>query len=171
MDFWRNPQTSLKLCEISASQINVCYNTQFSRCLQSSSKISMLKEGKSVSNDALIPGMFSWTRLSMIYIILKLHLWHLNYLSKTVQKGFADIIFWIWIRVQMAKSMSLQRQHWLPNNIKLEAHSSPETKLTGRNVFDWNTGNISKGACTGWERLIRSHSSARFCFELSGNLN
>ena len=24
---------------------------------------------------------------------------------------------------------------------------------------------------TGWVRLIRSHSSARFCFELSGNLN
>ena len=24
---------------------------------------------------------------------------------------------------------------------------------------------------TGWERLIRSHSSARFCFELSGNSN
>ena len=24
---------------------------------------------------------------------------------------------------------------------------------------------------TGRERLIRSHSSARFCFELSGNLN
>ena len=24
---------------------------------------------------------------------------------------------------------------------------------------------------TGWELLIRSHSSARFCFELSGNLN
>ena len=24
---------------------------------------------------------------------------------------------------------------------------------------------------TGWEWLIRSHSSARFCFELSGNLN
>ena len=24
---------------------------------------------------------------------------------------------------------------------------------------------------TGWERLIRSHSSARFCFELSRNLN
>ena len=25
--------------------------------------------------------------------------------------------------------------------------------------------------CTGRERLIRSHSSARFCFELSGNSN
>ena len=24
---------------------------------------------------------------------------------------------------------------------------------------------------TGWERLIRSHLSARFCFELSGNSN
>ena len=24
---------------------------------------------------------------------------------------------------------------------------------------------------TGWARLIRSHSSGRFCFELSGNLN
>ena len=24
---------------------------------------------------------------------------------------------------------------------------------------------------TGWERLIRSHLSARFCFELTGNLN
>ena len=24
---------------------------------------------------------------------------------------------------------------------------------------------------TGWEQLIRSHSSARFCFELSGNSN
>ena len=24
---------------------------------------------------------------------------------------------------------------------------------------------------TGWERLIRSHSSAKFCFELSGNSN
>ena len=24
---------------------------------------------------------------------------------------------------------------------------------------------------TGWARLIRSHSSARFCFELSGNSN
>ena len=24
---------------------------------------------------------------------------------------------------------------------------------------------------TGWERLIRSHSSARFCFKLSGNSN
>ena len=29
-------------------------------------------------------------------------------------------------------------------------------------------GNLSN---TGWERLIRSHSSARFCFELSGNSN
>ena len=28
---------------------------------------------------------------------------------------------------------------------------------------------ISKMSDTGWERLIRSHSSARFCFELSGN--
>ena len=27
------------------------------------------------------------------------------------------------------------------------------------------------GANTGWERLIRSHSSARFYFELSGNSN
>ena len=27
------------------------------------------------------------------------------------------------------------------------------------------------GITTGWERLIQSHSSARFCFELSGNLN
>ena len=26
-------------------------------------------------------------------------------------------------------------------------------------------------AVTGWERLIRSHSSARFCFELSGSSN
>ena len=26
-------------------------------------------------------------------------------------------------------------------------------------------------SCTGRERLIRSHSSARFCFELSGNSN
>ena len=25
--------------------------------------------------------------------------------------------------------------------------------------------------CTGWERLIRCHSSARFCFELSGDSN
>ena len=30
---------------------------------------------------------------------------------------------------------------------------------------------ILKIISTGWERLIRSHSSARFCFELSGNLN
>ena len=28
-----------------------------------------------------------------------------------------------------------------------------------------------KCTITGRERLIRSHSSARFCFELSGNLN
>ena len=27
------------------------------------------------------------------------------------------------------------------------------------------------GGCTGQERLIRSHSSARFCFEISGNSN
>ena len=26
-------------------------------------------------------------------------------------------------------------------------------------------------SCTGWERLIQSHSSARFCFELRGNSN
>ena len=30
---------------------------------------------------------------------------------------------------------------------------------------------ISHYGGTGWVRLIRSHSSARFCFELSGNLN
>ena len=30
---------------------------------------------------------------------------------------------------------------------------------------------ISATDITGWERLIRSHSSARFCFELSGNSN
>ena len=29
----------------------------------------------------------------------------------------------------------------------------------------------SEPSDTGWERLIRSHSSARFCFELSGNSN
>ena len=28
-----------------------------------------------------------------------------------------------------------------------------------------------RNSITGWERLIRSHSLARFCFELSGNLN
>ena len=32
------------------------------------------------------------------------------------------------------------------------------------------TGSCHIGV-TGRERLIRSHSSARFCFELSGNLN
>ena len=32
------------------------------------------------------------------------------------------------------------------------------------------SGSIMK-ICTGQERLIRSHSSARFCFELSGNSN
>ena len=31
---------------------------------------------------------------------------------------------------------------------------------------------IPRQVCgTGWERLIRSHSSARFSFELSGNSN
>ena len=30
---------------------------------------------------------------------------------------------------------------------------------------------FSVSVYTGWVRLIRSHSSARFCFELSGNLN
>ena len=30
---------------------------------------------------------------------------------------------------------------------------------------------ISQELITGRARLIRSHSSARFCFELSGNLN
>ena len=30
---------------------------------------------------------------------------------------------------------------------------------------------LSVSAITGRERLIRSHSSARFCFELSGNSN
>ena len=30
---------------------------------------------------------------------------------------------------------------------------------------------VSLVAYTGRERLIRSHSSARFCFELSGNSN
>ena len=30
---------------------------------------------------------------------------------------------------------------------------------------------IFKKSYTDWERLIRSHSSARFCFELSGNSN
>ena len=39
-------------------------------------------------------------------------------------------------------------------------------KITGRNVFSY-----FKKIYTGWERLIRSRSSARFCFELSGNSN
>ena len=35
---------------------------------------------------------------------------------------------------------------------------------------EWADGNIVNGN-TGRERLIRSHSSARFSFELSGNSN
>ena len=37
-------------------------------------------------------------------------------------------------------------------------------------IMDFETA-ISLLYGTGWERLIRSHSSARFCFELSGNSN
>ena len=38
--------------------------------------------------------------------------------------------------------------------------------VMGVGVMLWDMGGD-----TGQERLIRSHSSARFCFELSGNLN
>ena len=31
--------------------------------------------------------------------------------------------------------------------------------------------NVQCNGVTGWARLIRNHSSARFCFELSGNSN
>ena len=41
----------------------------------------------------------------------------------------------------------------------------PPNTRSGRYANNQNRQN------TGWVRLIRSHSSARFCFELSGNLN
>ena len=56
-------------------------------------------------------------------------------------------------------------------------------KFNWRTVASWHTysaetiseqgcSNLSvKKGATGWEWLIRSHSSARFCFQLSGNLN
>ena len=45
--------------------------------------------------------------------------------------------------------------------------SSVHNLLWMIDIAMWTCGH----ADTGWERLIQSHSSARFCFELSGNLN
>ena len=44
------------------------------------------------------------------------------------------------------------------------------SKFSSVKTFNLNFVRIYKFH-TGRERLIRSHSSARFCFELSGNLN
>ena len=45
------------------------------------------------------------------------------------------------------------------------------TVLTNRRAHVYFSAPTRKDPYTGWERLIRSHSSARFCFELSGNSN
>ena len=55
------------------------------------------------------------------------------------------------------------------NNWKMSLDQS-EKKVNSL-VTSKTSGILDINCITGWERLIRSHSSARFCFELSGNSN
>ena len=48
---------------------------------------------------------------------------------------------------------------------------SGKTTISKKVHSDWVQGFFTAVTITGRERLIRSHSSARFCFELSGNSN
>ena len=54
---------------------------------------------------------------------------------------------------------------WFPSGIQWHIVSKPAISYSTRFI------NCDVQCCTGRERLIRSHSSARFCFELSGNSN
>ena len=55
----------------------------------------------------------------------------------------------------------------------MQSHGSSSKQLhsKGIQVLNENPFFTFIIIATGWERLIRSHSSARFCFELSGNSN
>ena len=51
-------------------------------------------------------------------------------------------------------------------------HNTCRGYISPDHLFNWSSsGSKGQNRATGWERLIRSHSLARFSFELSGNLN
>ena len=60
-----------------------------------------------------------------------------------------------------------EQPHDLENSI--DSQNNADSPVTSP-VREELSSRIDKTS-TGRERLIRSHSSARFCFELSGNLN
>ena len=51
------------------------------------------------------------------------------------------------------------------------ASNLSDTSESSHSLTDGTKVDQPNFTCTGRERLIRSHSSARFCFELSGNSN
>ena len=73
--------------------------------------------------------------------------------------------------VPSAANVSQTRFLWV-DNIKLIVSISPNWQCEDvcRKTIE-NQHHVEIHDVTGRERLIRSHSSARFCFELSGNSN
>ena len=71
---------------------------------------------------------------------------------------------------QLNPELEIQIDNLL-NKSRLETEVTLPHKISYSSDENMDTSDETVDIDTGWERLIRSHLSARFCFELSGNSN